>query len=394
MPTYTVRELALDSNIFSTNEKLVDMDPVLQKEHPDVTPLLTVFNKLAADTAKNETIYWGNKEEIPTEITYAGASESSAPGAGAGTLDFTATYTYLRKDDVLHNPSTGESILITGTPTSDTKAVVPVYRGYGGTSYALTAGDPLIFGPGSKEEGADYVTARSIVQTEDYNYVQEFDEFAKLSTLADMESTHWGGPGSKFNQLVKDKQRAWALKMENGLWLGERAKTLLTGESGYRRSFKGINSWLATGTNIKNVNGVITESLFNTLLRKLYETYPDKTTVSLFCSPLVFGAIQTFARGKIQTSSNQTSYGLRVDRYVGDIDVDLIRCPLWKDTVRRGWAFPLDLERIKMKYMAHPRLEMDVQPKTANYRLSKYYTAMTLMFANEAAHAKWYGITG
>lgn len=387
----TVRQLALDSNIFSTNEKLVDMDPVLQKEYPEVTPLLSIKNKLAEESAKDTTIYWSNSVAIPTTIIYDGVGEATDPSDGASTLVFT-NYAYLRKDFQLKNPRSGEMILITDTPTTST---VSVYRGWGdSTAKALNANEVLIFTPGAKSEGADYTTPLSVVQTEDYNRIQQFDEDVQISDLADAVSTHFGGPGAKRNQMRVDMQRAWSIKMENGLWHGVRGNALLSGETGYRKSMKGIDAWLASGTNTVNVNGLLTESLFNSLLRKLYETYADKTNISLFCSPFVFGIISQWGRGRMQTSPMQTTYGLRTERYVGDVDVDLIRCPLWTDATTRGWAFALDLPRIKMKYLKHPKLMLDIQPETAHYFLDRYTTAMTLQFANEAAHAKWYGIQG
>jgi hypothetical protein len=387
----TVRQLALDSNIFSSNEKVVDMDPVLQKEYPEVTPLLSIKNKLAEDAAKDTTIYWSNAVAIPRTITYSAASEASDPGDGAGTITF-ANYAYLRKDDLLSNPRTGEVILVTDTPTS---ATVSVYRGWGDSSNkALVSGDVLVFMEGAKSEGSDYTTARSVVQTEDYNRIQQFDQDVQISDLADAVTTHFGGPGSKRNQLRIDMQRSWAIMMEETLWGGTRGNTLLSGETGYRKSMKGIDAWLRSGTNSVNVAGLLTESLFNLLLRKLYETYADKTNITLFCSPFVFGIISQWGRGRMQTSPLQTTYGLRTERYVGDVDVDLVRCPLWTDVTRRGWAFALDLPRIKVKYLKHPKLMLDIQPATAHYFLDRYTTAMTLQFANEAAHAKWYGIKG
>ena len=385
----TVRELALDSNIFTTNEKLIDMDPVLYKKFPETTPLLSIKTRLAVGPKViNETIYWANQHTLPVEVNYSGTAESSA-SAGAGTLTI-ANYTYLREGDTLLNARTGEVILVTATPSTST---VSVYRGFAGTATALNANETLLLGPESGEEAQDQTTARSVVGSEDYNYVQPFSEFVKMSTLANAESTIHGPEGAKYDQMVQDMERAWAKKIENALWMGGLAKRLLSGETGYRRAMKGVTSWLRSGTNYTQ-GGLLTESGFNAFLRKLYTSFPDKGKVTLFTSAFVRGIISEWGRGKLTTSTNQTTYGMRVDNYIGDLDVDIIVCPMWNDSIRQGWAIALDMERIKLRYMSHPRLSMDIQPETAKYRLSEYYTVLSMTFATEAAHGMMYGITG
>jgi hypothetical protein len=308
----TVIQVAADSNKFSTNEKIVDALPAMVEVEAPVTPFITIGTKLAMESARDTTVRWFNDEQHPTRVNYNGTNEASAPAEGAGTIVVT-NYSYLRKDDVLStgDPLAQESILVTDTPTGTT---VSVYRGFGnGSTVALTAGQALIKIAPSKVEAANYKNSLAVVNTEDFNIIQEFDTTYEISTLANAVSTHYGGAG-RFQKMMKRIKK----QMEWNITLGVRGTDQLSGESYLRRSFRGTVEWLKDGTNYFEVPaGLFTESYFDQKLEDFSNNNPDVSEIGMFCSPRVYNLISQFGKDRMETNNPLTGrYGVNVTSYL------------------------------------------------------------------------------
>jgi len=393
----TVIQVAADSNKFSTNEKLIDGLPAMVEVEASVTPFITIGTKLAMESAHDTTVRWWNDEQHPTKVNFNGVTETSAPAEGAGTLLIT-DYTYLRKDDVLStgDPLAQESILVTATPTSTT---VAVYRGFAsGSTVALTAGDPLVKIAPSKVEAANYKNSIAVVNTEDYNLIQEFDSTYEISTLADAVSTQFGGAGSvgkaEFQKMMKRLKK----QMEWQITLGVRGTDQLAGESYLRRSFRGTVEWLKDGTNYYEVpQGLFTESYFDQRLQSFSTNNPDVSSIDMFCAPNVFGQIGQFGKERMETNNPLTGrYGVNVTSYLhGPIEVNLIRCPLWEQMPgTAGLAQLIDTSIMSLRFLIHPEINEDAEPsKIPNSKTGKFYTAYTLAMPSEFRHGMFVGIT-
>jgi len=388
----TVVQLAADSNIFADNEKLVDMAPSMYEQYPSLTPLTSILTRLAMDAAINSTVYWTEEEEIPTSVAFSGTTEASAPTEdGSQTIEID-NFAYLRKDDILYDAGNFENLLVKATPTTST---VSVYRGWGTSSVgAIQAGTEFQLLIGSKVEGGDYATPRGVVDTEVFNYIQEVNEFVQTTTIANATHTHFGKAGAKRSQQQRKMFRAFRKKLEQNIYFGTRANTSLAGEDLYRKSMRGLTEFLKDGTNYKNVNGVLTEVAFDRWISDVYEAFPDGERKALVCAPKLYGVINRFGRDKIRISPNSKEYGLQIKRYTGDLEIDLIKAPLLTGSTLKGWGFLLDFDYLKLRYLLHPKLELDTYVKRANYIEDKYSAAVSLQLANEARHGLLLGVTG
>lgn len=394
----TVIEVAADSNKFSTNEKLVDALPVMVEVEAPVTPLITIMTKMAIDSAHDTTKRWFNDEQHPTKVFFNGVTESSAPAEGAGTL-LINNYTYLRKDDVLStgDPLAQESILVTATPTTST---VAVYRGFAsGSTVALTAGDPLIKIAPSKVEAANYKNSIAVVNTEDFNLIQEFDATYEISTLANAVSTHFGGAGSVGNAEFDKMMKRLKKQMEWQITLGVRGSDQLSGESYLRRSFRGTVEWLKDGTNYFEVpQGLFTESYFDQKVEEFANNNPDVSSIMMFAAPRVRNLMNQWGKDRMQTNNPLTGkYGVNITTYeVGSLELNLVKCPLWAQMPgTEGLAQFLDTSIMGLSYLIHPEITPDAEPsKIPNSKTGKFYTAYTLAMPSEFRHAMFVGITG
>lgn len=394
----TVIGIAADSNKFSTNEKLVDALPMMVEVEAPVTPFITIGTKMAIESAKDTTVRWFNDEQHPTRVNFNGTTEGSAPAEGAGTIVVT-NYTSLRKDDVLStgDPLAQESILVTGTPTTTT---VSVYRGFAsGSPVALTAGQQLVLVAPSKVEAANYKNNRAVVNTEDFNLIQEFDSTVEISHLANAVSTHYGGPGSvrqkEFDKMMKRLKK----QMEWQITLGVRGSDQLSGEDFLRRSFRGTVEWLKDGTNYYEVPaGLFTESYFDQKLEDFSNNNPDVSEVMMFAAPRVVNLINQFGKDRLQVNNPLSGlYGIDIQSYMnGSMTVNIVKSPLWAQMPgTAGLAQLIDTSIMSLRYLIHPQINPDADPSDIpNSTTGKFYTAYTLAMPSEFRHGMFVGVTG
>ena len=396
--TPTVIEIAADSNKFSTNEKLVDALPAMVEVEASVTPQITIMTKLAVEKATDTTKRWFNDEQHPTKVNFNGASEGSAPSEGAGTITIT-NFSYVKKDDVIStgDPQALENILVTDTPTTTT---VSVYRGFGnGNTVALTAGQALVMLAPSKVEAANYKNNRAVVNTEDFNIIQEFDSTFEVSHLANAVSTHFGGAGSvKQKEFVKMMIRL-KKQMEWQITFGVRGTDQLSGEDFLRRSFRGTAEWLKDGTNYYEVPaGLFTESYFDQRIEDFANNNSDVSEVMMVASPRIVNLINQFGKDRMDTNNPLTGkYGVNIQTYMnGALDINIVKAPLWAQMPgAQGLAQFLDTSIMGLHYLIHPEITPDAEPsKIPNSTTGKFYTAYTLAMPSEFRHAMFVDVTG
>lgn len=394
----TVIQVAADSNKFSTNEKLIDALPAMALVEAPVTPFITLFTKMAVQSAKDTTTRWFNDEQHPLKVQHTGSRETTAPTPGDSDTLTIALWSYLRKDDVLStgDPLANENILVKATPTS---ATVSVRRGFGsGVAVALDQGQTLIKIAPSKEEAQSYTNSIAVVNTEDYNYVQEFDATYEVSRLAGAVSTHYGGPG---DVEIRERQKMLTRikkQMELNIVLSKRGKIIIFGETYYRNSMGGTVEFLKDGTNYWEVgNGLFTEAGFDAYLEEFANNNPDVSSITGFFAPKLISAINQWTKGRLVTAPMATKYGMDIQLYKnGALDVNLIKCPLWAQMPGlAGMGQLLDTSIMGLRYLIHPEITPDAEPsKLPNKTTGKFYTAFTMAFPSEFRHGMIVGVKG
>lgn len=157
---------------------------------PDESPFVTLTSRTAKATigkSREHEIFY--QKDWPRTIT---VNASTAADATSVTVVSSAG---IQKHRTLHDPQTGEQIII-NTVTSSTalaitrnSAILP-----GESPRALVAGDVLVVGSVGQKEGATAVEATTILPTRDYNYYQQFEQAWAVTDISAAIDTYHGDP--------------------------------------------------------------------------------------------------------------------------------------------------------------------------------------------------------
>lgn len=371
----------------ATNELPVDITKAIQNGLTGLAPMTTILQRLGNDKASNFRIDWQEAREVPHTVTVS-TTESSA----STTVYFQSGGMSLVDDTLLYNPRVDDIRRVNGAVSSDTDITVAISQG-GKTSTAWKAGDVVhVMLPVVPENDEAYRTS-SVPDANVYNYNQLVRLQYGITRTMNALSTHFGGAGSKRQQLKQQKFREFRIKWEKTLYFGGRA-TINSTAATAQRLMGGMNHYLRDGTLYKDFNGIITESGWDDFLLSYYEENPDTTEVTAFVAPNVWQKISSFGKDKVRLNPGRSkAYGLEISTYYGvGFSVNLVPLPLLNDSETRGWGWILDLGRIRMRNLESPMFYPEAKNVGEGEIIYDTYRVLTsLMIANEARHAMFVG---
>ena len=368
-------------NLLTTNEAPVDMHASMFDSYTSLTPLTTILAKLADNPAHNVRIDWQEKSEVPTTIA-VGTTETSA---GTSVEVVAGGYT-LVLGTMLYNPRVDDLRYVNTAPASATTIKVSVDQG-GKTSAAWKAGDILhVMLPVLAENDENYRTA-SVVDSNVFNYQQLCKIQYAITRTNDKVSTHFGGAGSKRQELKGQKYREFRIKKEKSLYFGGRA-TSGTNDSIIRLA-GGMNHYLRDGTLYKDYNGIMTESGFRNFLGDYKSQNPDATSVYVFAAGNVVDLITNFGTDKVRISPKSKEFGLDILTYKArGITAQLVAMPLLDVPITEGWGFILDLDRIMLKTLDRDMFYPEAKNIGESEKIIDTYRGLfSLLVGNESRHA-------
>lgn len=371
-------------NLPATNELPVDMHKKLMSSLVDLTPLTSIMTRLEEDTAHNFRIDWQEEREVPHLVTIA-TTEASA----STTIVVTDHGTSLVIGTLLYNPRVNDLRRVSAAPTTNSITVAIDQGGY--TSAVWNANDVVHVLPTTVPENDDLTYRVASAQDENFfNYEQLIRHQYSITRVMDKHTTWFGGPGSKRDQLKRQKFREVRIKMEKAIYFGGRATTGTSPAD--IRLMGGINFKLRSGTLFKDFNGIFTESGFDDYLLGYHEENPDMKQITAFVAPNVISKISQFAKDKVRMKVADKTMGLWVTEYIGPVRTTLVSLPLLADNETRGWGFLLDLESLRLKFL--DRLMFYPEAKNigeSEQIIDTYRVVMSLMIANESRHSMFIG---
>lgn len=373
-------------NLFATNELPVDMHRKQFMAFPKVTPILSLLTRLSDDPATNFRIDWQESNKVPSKVVVA-----TALASGGTALVVVANGTTLVIDTLLVNPRAEDEASVDATPTTNS---VTISRSAGGTTGAAwQAGDVLyVLPPSVPENESDVYRNVSVADDNVFNYQQLIRLQFAMTRVANKLSTHFGGPGSKRQQLKAQKYREFREKHENMLYMGGRESTG-TAPASTRRA-GGLTHYLRDGTLYKDFNGVFTRSGLNNFLGDYADQNPDVPNPVLFAAPNVLRHISEFAEAQVRTDSGLSkTWGIDVSTYIGGgITTKLVGLPLLTDPEARGWGFLLDPTRVTLKTLDRATFFPDAKNVGESELIyDTYRTVTSMMIGNESYHAMMVG---
>ena len=337
----TVVQNARSSQTVETETRQVrDVEDMLQQLEPNDGPLTTLMSRLGTVEAASWKLEWFEDQLLPDFDVLA-----SALTAGATTMVVT-NYKYFRSGDLVRI-NDNEIVRVTATPTTTT---VSIKRGYGSQSAAAAGvGDRLHI---LSDAGAEFDTYRDQLTTQKvpkYNYVQDLATPASW-TNTDIASETFAGkelPQEQAKAMIEHKK-----KIEKALILGQPYED--TTGSYPSRATGGMVYFIST--NVKDVSGGFTEPELEDFLRICFRYgSPEKM---LLCSPKAIQSINGFGRSKLQTFTDESTYGITMTEYknagrkVMLVEEKLLTNQSLNDlTGIAGYAILIDPNNVKMAYL-------------------------------------------
>lgn len=361
-----------------------DVAKAMSKLEPNAGPLLTLLQRVEgkAQVSKDPKFEWYEDQLLPRFDTLGGALT-----AGATTMTV-SNYVYFRKGDIVV-VNNKERVRVTVTPSTTT---VSISRAAGETSaQAADSGAKLhIIGNGN-EEGA---LSRSLISTQkvpQYNYCQIFRTPFGVTETANVTDT-FGGKDmdeERANSLIEHKK-----DIELSLWFGERKED--TSGTHPLRLTRGAIKFIST--NVKDV-AALTEQEFEDFLRICFR-YGSREKV-LFCSPKLIQVINGFSRGRLETKSDESTYGVTVTRFQNaGRKVMLVEHHLFtNDNLSdlsgiAGYGALLDIGDLRLRYMSGRMavLKPNIQANDEDSRKDEYLSEVGLEMKQELKHGLLTGV--
>ncbi len=276
-----------------------DVKEEINQLEPDSYPLVAIMNK-----AKNRLKVTGNvkyewfEDTLLPRFDVLGATALTA----VATTMIVTNYKYFRKGDLVR-VNKGELVFVSATPTTTT---VTIRRAYGTTvAAAAAAGVQLHILANLADEGdtvGDVLTTQKVPQ---YNIATLHKTPYKVSGTAQASEVY--GKGDLDYEIAKCIiEHAKSIELLN--IMGE-LKQDTTDETNLGVS-RGILAFVTT--NVKDI-ATLTEDEFEEFIRKTFR-YGNKSKI-LFASSKLCTVINGFSRDKVQTKSDESTYGVTMTEY-------------------------------------------------------------------------------
>jgi len=372
----TIRELLTRQGALDKQIKL-DVSTILWKRTPSVQPFLTISSKLASEKALNTKVEWLNKNPLPMEVTYTGANEATI----GVSLTF-PNWTYMRLGDRWMNRRSGEIIRVSAKPASSAVTVTRDWGSAYGGGVLLVTGDVFTILGTSQEESDTNAEGRAILPTEDYNYTELWEDYAKTSLEAELMETVTGQDLRQ--QSIDDMKDAHLKKIELECIFGERAQTTIG--TYYARTMRGIYRFIQTHVWSMNDISDFTRLGFDDFIMQINENTPDRKDRVFICSGFLKSRVSGWGMNTLVLNDQRTrEFGMEISTYNGSTGgkIDIIEAPLFVGDYLSYLGIVLEYDRIAWKWLKNTELMLNVGEGYRNYRLDKIQTIGTMRFANE-----------
>jgi hypothetical protein len=413
--------------------RVVDMAPmIIQLEETDKAPFTTFLDSLGVRPVYNHQFHWLTDERPPKTHTLGAGTVGIVGAVAAYTADVVdlsglSTETYVRVNDILKSPDTGEIMKV--TDTSGGMAAIDVLRNLDGlaTVFAYAAGDQITRISNAVEENStlrlgftpDTLNAVTTKVTDNYNYTQTLRDPVGMSRRQ-MDAKLYGGDDRPYQRAKKLIDHAE--QVENTLWHSVRVSNATPGSNDTVTGgmIDAIQNEVATpGSNTFAVGGVLSEDDFNAFMR-VFSRYGNSSRKKFFSSRFVCEVVSNFLRaggttyrlsgeigknGRTGGSGQTTAYASGVG-FTADIvptraleGIPGSRVGLTGGPVAGEWdgiGVLVDPENVRLaKYGdCYMQLEVDVQLPDQDGVVDSYKSDIGLQWGNPNHHALMTGITG
>lgn len=365
-------------------------------------PLQAICSKLETEQTDNTQFYWWERD--PTRLNIYTNAGNLTSGSTALSFDDGASgdvNPYLVVGTTLINDRTLETVRVTADAT--TGGTVTVTRALGTTPAAAAILDNDLWTIVTKgvDEGADPGRALYEQPSSYYNYIQTFQETILVANAFKANVLRTDKQGI-IDQDISNALERTVNRMELAYLIGQRASP--SGTNGNVYLTGGLKWYIDVAAvadtnlaaNVLEANGTAGVNLTDLLAWVQAFMVNGSDTKLMFCGPLAFAALSTFA--------NQAAGGFRIMNDSGSVfgmnlteiqtpfgRLSLAMHPLMKNSIANSdWGFVVDLQLIRNKVMTPLYFEENIQtPGQLSYKAQ--FVAMTglkLLFPGAFGYVK------
>lgn len=387
----------VDDNTILSNQRVVDMDPVIAQLEPDEAPLVTLLMRVNKRSAFSQKVEWLEDELHPR---YTNLSASYLIGATSIAVT-AATGQFFKPFDVIRNELTGENMLVTAVATD----TLTVTRGIGSVAAAASSGaaDGIIRLSNASAEGATLGQLKQTKKIAQFNYCEIIrTPFGMTNTL--IASKLFGQAdvmGYEANKKLIEHKR----EIENMFWMGRR--NLDTSGAAPRAFCGGVQDYITTNVATGGAMGQKTFEQFLVGASGLGASSPPVArfgplSKSFFAAPLVMGALSSYAASRLAPPSpDQKTWGVSLNNYrsANGYSLSIIEKRDWGDFARTGpyalggAGIALTMDNIVMRTLRDTRLQPKRQANDEDSEKQEYLSEVSLMVKQERTHAWLRGVS-
>ncbi|HHW41263.1 MAG TPA: DUF5309 domain-containing protein [Syntrophomonadaceae bacterium] len=366
--------MPVDTFTIDRERRDIDVSREIALLQPSASPFTVILLRARKLTTRTAEFDWW-EDQIDAYWTQI----NNATGYTAGDVNLVVDdATIFKPKDVVKNSRTGEVMFVTAVNT--TTNTITVTRGYGTTpATAMNDNDWLVRLGNAMEENSKAPESKLTQPTKKVNYTQiirtPFDQ-SMTSEAEDLRTAE-----SERVRLRKKKLIEHRMDIERAILFGEPKED----PTGKRRMTGGLLYFITT--NVKDVGGAMTEAEFEDFCEMLF-AYGSSDKL-LIAAPHVLSVINQIARNKIETTSGEETYGIRLKKYLS-YHGDLYLVPskaLEKDY--GSMAIGVDMRNIYYRPLKgrDTKLRTNIQDNDVDGWKDEYLTEMGLKVELEKTHA-------
>jgi len=379
------------------DRRVVEMRDKIFAYDPDKTPFLTPLSMRAPSVLTRSPNFKHLEDQpLPWWDTLSQILSSATQTTGAATGFLPTNISFFRPGDIVLIPSSsqtgGEYLKVTAVAAGAGFVVVRGYANDGVNGGTAASGAFCAIIGNVNEENATVRQIKSTTEVAAENYTQIIRTPVGASeTLSG--TLLYGGSERDYDRRKAAVQHAF--EIERTFLFGKKRET--TGPNGHReRATGGLLSWITT--NVTNVGGALTDSVFETFAETLFR-YGSSTKL-LLASRRVMSQMDMIAAGRLQTVPRADTYGVAMKRYVTGHGELMVAISDFLINDYAGYAIAIDLENVAKRYMKDSegrdrdsQLRTNIEDPSADGWIDEYLSEVGLHVTLESAHGVLKGVS-
>jgi hypothetical protein len=348
-------------------------------------PLLAILTNAGKDPVTKQGKAMKKKETVDPHFKWFEDIFGTRQLTGSGTIDpdggnltITAQSTYCQVGDILLIALQKWVMPVTAIVDANTVTLGAELGGATGLAADAT-GDVWIIG-NANEEGADLRVIKGTTSVEEYGYCQIFRTPFGITETSKNTKTFIRENDLDYQRRKKAIEHM--IDIERAFIFGKRA--ISTAGTHPKRYTAGILSRITS----YSTASVDTEAEFETWLESAFAS--GNSEKYLFASAAVVSMINGWAKGKLEITQGEKTYGLTIIKYLSPHGtVNIIKHPLLTGTVYGNYAIMLDLECLTYRHLSNrdTKLLTDRQTPGEDSIVEEYLTECGLQMEQNKRHA-------